>query len=39
MSRSTRERRKSTPVSVRFADEPALVLYIGPSENVRRVSK
>lgn len=37
MSRTTRERRRSTPVSVRFADEPALVQVIGPMEPVRRV--
>ncbi|KAL9973617.1 hypothetical protein ACROYT_G020095 [Oculina patagonica] len=38
MSRATRERRRSTPVSVRFADEPALVQLIGPMEPVRRSS-
>ncbi|XP_022803954.1 uncharacterized protein LOC111341263 isoform X2 [Stylophora pistillata] len=38
MSRTTRERRRSTPVSVRFADEPALVQVIGPMEPVRRSS-
>ena len=37
MSRTTRERRRSAPVSVRFADEPALVQVIGPMEPVRRV--
>lgn len=37
MSRTTRERRRSTPVSVRFADELALVQVIGPMEPVRRV--
>ncbi|XP_068703359.1 uncharacterized protein [Montipora foliosa] len=38
MSRTTRQRRKSTPVSVRFADEPALVQVIGPMEPIRRSS-
>ena len=38
MSRTTRERRRSIPVSVRFADEPALVQVIGPMEPIRRVS-
>ncbi|KAL9973621.1 hypothetical protein ACROYT_G020099 [Oculina patagonica] len=38
MSRATRERRRSTPVSVRFADEPALVQVLSPMEPVRRSS-
>ena len=37
VSRTSRQRRRSTPVSVRFADESALVQVIGPMEPVRRV--
>jgi hypothetical protein len=39
MSRTTRERRRSNPVSVRFADTPVLVQYVGspPSYPLRRV--
>lgn len=29
MSRTTREKRRSNPVNVRFADGPVLVEYIG----------
>lgn len=36
MSRATRERRRSSPVNVRFADD--MVQYIGPAEQARRVS-
>jgi len=38
VSRTSRQRRRSTPVSVRFADESALVQVIGPMEPVRRSS-
>ena len=40
MSRATRERRRSNPVSVRFAETPVLVQYGGspPSIPLRRVS-
>ncbi|CAB4004341.1 FERM and PDZ domain-containing 4, partial [Paramuricea clavata] len=40
MSRTTRERRRSNPVSVRFADTPVLVQYVGspPSYPLRRSS-
>ncbi|XP_031554978.1 uncharacterized protein LOC116291888 [Actinia tenebrosa] len=36
MSRATRERRRSSPVNVRFADD--MVQYIGPAEQARRAS-
>ncbi|XP_048589439.1 uncharacterized protein LOC5512162 [Nematostella vectensis] len=38
MSRATRERRRSAPVNVRFADDISLVQYIGPAEQARRSS-
>ncbi|XP_028401449.1 FERM and PDZ domain-containing protein 4-like isoform X2 [Dendronephthya gigantea] len=40
MSRTTREKRRSNPVSVRFADTPVLVQYVGspPSYPFRRSS-